>query len=154
MSVVGHVGRDEHPLRELVCREVVVKHGEVLALGEAVGVRGHRVVRHQRVVLAHVVVGAGRVLPVGFESAVGRVLLVDAPGDGGGLEAVDDGGHRGRDAAEAVVGDGEGGRANRRDVVGLRGVRDGEVVGVADTEAGEVGEVRWGMLVRLRVDLG
>lgn len=36
MAVVGHVGGDEHPLRELVGCEVGVELGEVLDDGEAV----------------------------------------------------------------------------------------------------------------------
>lgn len=60
MSVIGHVGRYEHPLRKSIVGKVLVKECEVLNVRRAVGVVGDAVVLNQGIVLANVVIVQGR----------------------------------------------------------------------------------------------
>lgn len=43
-----HVRRNEHPLWQLVTCQILLKHGKVLDLRQAVQIACHRVVTHQR----------------------------------------------------------------------------------------------------------
>ena len=57
VTIVGHVGGDEHPLRECLRGKIRVEFGEVLDEGEAGGIRVDRAEADEGIVLADVVVG-------------------------------------------------------------------------------------------------
>jgi hypothetical protein len=45
VSVGGHIGRDEHPLRKLVVLEVLVEHCSVLDISSSLGFVNNRVIQ-------------------------------------------------------------------------------------------------------------
>lgn len=47
-----HVWGNKHPLRELVIRQVLIKHREVLDLSKPISIRSHRVVTHKRTIIS------------------------------------------------------------------------------------------------------
>lgn len=169
VAVVCHVGRDEHPLRQLVARQIAVKHCEVFYLGQAVGVGGYGVVAHERaacsqlltptlstvcalrvrsrsmcvLVLSDIVIRAGLLVDVvALEATVRHILLVQTPADFLRLEHINNG-LRGRaNAGETVTGYAMGATADGCDVVWLGWVRNGQVVRERDSLTGDPCEVR------------
>lgn len=161
VAVVGHVGGDEHPLRELVCGEVGVELSEVLDDGEAVLALRDGVVDDERarcplvadqtrrtcgvrgvLVFSDIVGLALRIQPLGpFVTRIWQVFLIFTPADAFFLQKVDEGGDIRGDLPEGVVVHAEIIAADRRDVVRLAWVCDGEVVGQGDTLSLEFLEV-------------
>lgn len=91
--------------------------------------------------LANVVILAVLLVDVGLalEAAIRHVLLVVAPRDALVLEQVDDGGYVLDYLGEVIVLHPEVVTTDGRDVVGLRRVRDGVVVGERDAMLGYPG---------------
>lgn len=134
VAVVGHVGGNEHPLGQCVGRKVAVEQGKVLGLGEAVRIPGHRVIAHERVVLADVVVGARLLVHiVALKARVRHIFLVQAPADVSKLEQVDNRLDISTDAGRVVEKDAMSAGACCSDIVWLRRVRNGEVLVEYDT---------------------
>lgn len=144
VAVRGHVGRDEHPLRQAILLEILVEHGQVLQDTEAVGTGRVLVVNHRRVVLADVVVGAVLLIDpsVAFKARVRHVFLVFTPRNVLLLQEIDDGGNVGIDEVHLVIVHAKVIASVRGDIVGLRGVRLGEVVLEGDTLLSHPGQVR------------
>ena len=81
MTIRSHVGRNEHPLGELILLQILLEHGQVLDACQAVGVVSNRIVENGRVVLPDIVVGASLLIDPckAFESGVRHVFLVLSP---------------------------------------------------------------------------
>lgn len=45
-----HIRRDEHPLRQRIRLEILIKQCEILALGQSFWITRHRIITHQRTV--------------------------------------------------------------------------------------------------------
>lgn len=83
---------------------------------------------------ADVVLLALRIQPLeSFETRIRQIFLVFTPADAFLLQKVDEGGDVGGDLPEGVVVQAKIVAADRRDVVRLAWVCDGEVVGQGDT---------------------
>lgn len=137
MSIGGHVGGDEHPLRQLVCLEILVELGarrvnkrQVLDLRQLLLGVGDAVMQNGRVMLADIVIGAILLVNVRhtLESGEGHVLLIMAPRDALGIQEINDSRNVARRAGEVVVLHAKVVPSNRSHVVGLRGMGNGEIV--------------------------
>lgn len=167
VRVARHVRGDEQPLGQLVGLEVLVEEGEVLDLGETVGVVGDGVVhdgwaldcqrlrmeetkKEELLVLANIVVRASLLVDPceALVSTVWQVLLVDTPADLLVLEQIDDGGDILRHSDEWVAVQAEVVTADGGHVVGLTGMGDGEVVLEGDALLREEVEVGCNSLAR------
>nr|POF15493.1 hypothetical protein CFP56_48688 [Quercus suber] len=133
VSVRGHVGRDEHPLRQLLGLQVGLELRHVLDVRQTPSI-GVGLEDDRWVVLSDVVVGTSvLVLPSeALEARVWHVFLVRAPGDEPLVEQVGDGRDVAGDGVEVVVVHSEVLTSVGSDIVGLRR---------GDTLAGEIGEV-------------
>lgn len=140
VSIVGHVGGDESPLRERVVVNVRPQAGEVLDLGSTGSISGNIVKEDKRIVLADVVVGIGLLVGVveALETSIGKALLVFTPRDSLGVQSIHDGGDVLGNLVEVVVVHGKLVTSSSGGIVGLRRVSDGPEVGQGDTLGGQV----------------
>lgn len=131
VSIVSHVGGNEGPLRKLFVGQISLEIREVLDLASTGLVLDNGVVENQRVVLAHIVVGASLLVGVieALEAGEGHVLLVLAPRDALGIEQISDGGDVGRNLVEVVVVHAKGVTTSSSAVVRLRRVGHSVEVG-------------------------
>lgn len=141
VSIVGHVGGNEHVLGDALVLKILLEGGEVLDLTRTNSVVGDGIEEDQRVVLAHVGVGSGLGIAVTLVAGVRQVLLVLAPSDLLGVEHIGNGGDVGGQLFKVVIVHAEGITGGGGSVVGLRGVSQGKVVGQEDTLLGQLGEV-------------
>lgn len=155
MTIVGHVRRDERPLRKLLVIQVGVEVGEVLDLSERGGIARDGVEKDQGIVLAHVFVGERLLVGVveALETGIGNALLIFAPGDVLGVQEVGHGRDVGRKLPEVIVVHAIVVAAGRRAVVGFGRVTGRPVVGQFNALTGQpllVGVARSGAVVLYR----
>ena len=119
MSIVGHVGSDEAPLRKFLVVQIVVEAREVLDLSCTSGIIGNAVEDDQRVVLANIVVGEILVVRIieAWEAWVWEVLLIFTPGDALGIEEINNSRDILRNPQEVIVINTKGVTTNDRDIV-------------------------------------
>lgn len=137
MGIVSHVGSDKSPLGKLLLLQVLIEMSEVLDLASLGLILDDRVVKHERVVLADIVVCISILVGVivALVAGVWQVLLVLAPRDTLGVEKINNGGDIFRDLVEVVIVHSKGVTTGSGTVIGLRRVRQ-------SIEVGTVFEVR------------
>lgn len=140
VSIVGHVGSNESPLRKSIVLNVRPQAREVLDLSSTGSISGNVVKEDERVVLADVVVGMGLLVGVvvALETSMGEMLLVFAPRNPLSLQHINDGGDVLWNLVEVVVVHGKLVTSRSGGIVGLGRVSDGPEVGQGDTLGGQV----------------
>lgn len=104
MAVRSHVWGDEHPLRQVFVRKVLIELGHVLLVGETER-GGVCIVNDRWVVLPHVVICTGLLVNPGepLKARVGHVFLVRAPADVLIFQEVRDCGDVARHTIEGII---------------------------------------------------
>jgi len=104
VTIIRHVGGDEHPLGKSLGLEVRLEGGEVLDEGKASGIRGDGFIEDKGVVLADIVVCV--CLLVGeiksLESCIRHVLLIFSPRDTLCIQQINDSRDVGWDLVEII----------------------------------------------------
>lgn len=142
MAVIGHVGGDEGVLGQTAVVKIIVEAAKVLDLAQTSSIIGDGVEDDERVVLAHIVVGAGLRVAETLVASVWETFLVLGPGDLAGIEKVGNGRDIVRDLPPVIVVHAEMVTAGSGDVVGLRWVSDSPVVVQEDAVLLQLGKMR------------